>query len=92
MKQEMKDVSNMTVRGVSLGLLRTVAILSVSVLAVSYAAGTFFPRPYDDTDADGQRSGMALYTDAGTGCQYLSVHRTGLTPRLDADGRHVCAR
>lgn len=47
--------------------------------------------PYDDTDNvdTGKRSGMGLYTDHGTGCQYLG--RSGsLTPRLNKDGKHIC--
>lgn len=47
--------------------------------------------PYDDTDSPPHRSGMAVHTDALTGCQYLSAGR-GITPRLDADGRQVCDR
>lgn len=45
-------------------------------------------QPRDDTDPPSGRSGMGLHTDARTGCQYLS--RAGLTPRLDATGKHIC--
>jgi hypothetical protein len=47
---------------------------------------------YDDTDdvVNGVRSEMRLHTDYGTGCQYLSTFLGGVTPRLDADGNHVC--
>ena len=44
-------------------------------------------RPYDDTDADGTRSGLGLYTDARTGCQYLSAGGSGIVPRVDTDGK-----
>ncbi|WP_431222239.1 hypothetical protein ACQ86O_17955 [Serratia sp. L9] len=43
----------------------------------------------DDTDGT-RRSGMALYTDAATGCQYLGVSGYGITPRMDKDGYQVC--
>lgn len=48
--------------------------------------------PYDDTDdrENRQRSGMYLFTDHGTGCQYLGRILGGLVPRLDQDGKQVC--
>lgn len=51
--------------------------------------------PYDDTDdkAKRERSGMVLYTDHGTGCQYLRGGLLGgMTARLDGEGRHVGCR
>jgi hypothetical protein len=51
------------------------------------------PIARDDTDPAGiKRSGMVLYTDAKTGCQYLSVPHGGITPRLGADGRQYGCR
>lgn len=46
---------------------------------------------YDDTDnyADRQRSGLVIYTDHRTGCQYLSRFLGGLTPRLDKNSEHI---
>lgn len=47
--------------------------------------------PRDDSDSPSKRSGMSLYIDYGTGCQYLSTPIFGsLTPRLDADGKQIC--
>lgn len=46
--------------------------------------------PYDSTDPPGGRSGMSIYVDHATGCEYLS--RRGLTPRLDGQGRHMGCR
>lgn len=43
----------------------------------------------DDRET-GQRSGMALRTDHGTGCQYLESAKGGITPRLDRNGKHYC--
>lgn len=45
----------------------------------------------DDTDR-AERSGMILYTDYGTGCQYVSTILGGITPRLDKDGKPVCVK
>lgn len=45
----------------------------------------------DDTDSHEKRSGMRPHVDALTGCQYLSTPGGGITPRLDAQGRHMCA-
>ena len=44
----------------------------------------------DNTDSREKRSGMSLFTDHGTGCQYLSRTFGGLTPRMGADGQQVC--
>jgi hypothetical protein len=49
--------------------------------------GLLVPLPRNDGDAG---PGLRVKTDALTGCQYLQVNSTGLTPRLDADGRHIC--
>lgn len=46
----------------------------------------------DDTDniADQKRSGLKLYTDQLTGCQYISAGLFGgLTPRVDAKQQHL---
>lgn len=61
-----------------------IALLITGLLTV---IGWFVP--YDSTDGPERRSGMALYTDAGTGCQYLGASG-GLTPRLDASGKPMC--
>lgn len=48
--------------------------------------------PRDDTDSPNKRSGMGLYTDHKTGLQYLRAGWFGgLTPRLDANGKHMRA-
>jgi len=46
------------------------------------------PSTTRDSDND-----MLVYTDSGTGCQYLRPNSTnpgGLTPRMGADGKQVC--
>lgn len=51
-------------------------------------------RAYDDTDNEetGERSGMELCIDYGTGCHYLCKPFGGITPRLDGAGKHVGCR
>jgi hypothetical protein len=47
---------------------------------------------YDDTDnaTTKERSGLILYTDYGTGLQYIGGGLFGdIIPRLDANGKHV---
>lgn len=47
----------------------------------------------DDTDPPtGARSQLDLHIDNKTGCHYLSARNGGLTPRLDADGKHICTK
>ena len=43
----------------------------------------------DDTDPPDGVSGLGLYTDNATGCQYLAIRRTGITPRMSATGAHL---
>lgn len=44
----------------------------------------------DETDSATERSALKLYTDYGTGCQYIETRRGGLSPRLDTDGKQIC--
>ncbi|HET8688312.1 MAG TPA: DUF6440 family protein [Methanosarcina sp.] len=45
----------------------------------------------DDSDPANGYSGMSVYTDHLTGCQYLGISGgSALTPRMDASGRQVC--
>lgn len=41
------------------------------------------------TDPENGRSGLAVFTDALTGCQYVSAGG-GLFPRLGREGRPMC--
>lgn len=61
-----------------------VGVFTVIILALANCAKL----GWDDTDGT-SRSGLGLYTDAKTGCQYLSAGGSGITPRLDARGQHV---
>ena len=67
---------------------------ALRIVFVVYMTIVFFgalPIARDDTDPGlwGARSGMSLYTDALTGCQYLSAGTSGITPRLNKEGAHV---
>jgi hypothetical protein len=64
-------------------------------LALALAAGVSILlaascAPHDDTDPPGGRSGLRLFTDHHTGCQYLGNPFGGITPRVDREGRHIC--
>jgi len=37
-----------------------------------------------------RRSNLRLHVDSEYGCHYLSTRGGGVTPRLDAEGEHVC--
>ena len=44
----------------------------------------------DDTDGSNGRSGLTLYTDALTGCQYLRAGIfSGITPRMKGTGKQL---
>ncbi len=63
----------------------------VAAYIIVSAIGACSPR--DATDhPQGERSCMLLRTDHQTGCQYLSEPFGGITPRVDADGRHMGCR
>lgn len=67
------------------GVITVIAVIALWVLSKA---------PYDNTDdiENKERSGMGLYTDHLTGCQYLSRALGGLTPRLHPDGSQVCLK
>lgn len=46
--------------------------------------------PKDSTDPPDGRSGMRLMIDYRTGCHYLGNGSSGIMPRLDQSGKHVC--
>jgi len=65
-----------------LGLFFVFALISKLVIDV-------LPINRDDTDGEWpNRSGLKVYTDALTGCQYLSNGST-LTNRMDIDGSQI---
>jgi len=72
-------------------LLLIIAIMPPLWLAATVAEWALTPAlvQHDDTDPPDSHSGLTLYTDNLTGCQYLSVHGA-LTPRRDRQGQPVC--
>ena len=70
-------------------------LLNVETLIVVIIIGillSLYFVPYDDTDdvKNHTRSGFSLYTDYGTGCQYLRAGIFGgLIPRVDGKGNHI---
>lgn len=44
----------------------------------------------NETDGRKEWSGLKIYTDAATGCEYLGTADGGMTPRLYPSGRHMC--
>ena len=51
-------------------------------------------RDYDSTDdaVKGERSGLKLYIDHETGCEYISSFFGSLSLRLDSKGKHICRK
>lgn len=65
------------------GVGAVILLIAVTIIGLSFRT--------DDTDQSWwQRSGVSVVTDARTGCQYLKSAFGGLTPRMGADGRHIC--
>lgn len=48
--------------------------------------------PNDDSDPESGRSGLSIYRDSLTGCEYVvaGLWPSSATPRLKADGSQVC--
>lgn len=69
-----------------------------ALIAAAFAlllSGCTLEIPRDDTDPpSGPRSGLVVFIDHLTGCEYLalSINNTAspLTPRLQPDGKPVC--
>lgn len=61
----------------------------VILFVIAFAAHGYF-KPKDGTDPEDGRSGLILFTDAKTGCQYVGNPAGGITSRLSAEG-HIGA-
>ena len=65
-------------------------ILFLVVLVIGDYALSFIPYYDTDDDLNEIRSGMSLYTDHLTGCQYLKAGFFGSgMPRLNGAGEHI---
>jgi hypothetical protein len=69
--------------------MKVVIVVGLSIF-LAYAAADAFKLGWDDTDGETKRSGMRLFTDYRTGCQYLGGAWGGITPRVNRDGTHMC--
>ncbi len=72
------------------GVTKAVAWICAAIIVLGLIGSIVGYQQKDDTDPSGGRSGLKIYTDSGTGCQYLSVSGGGVTPRLSADGHPIC--
>ena len=74
--------------------MTTSAKITISLclgLVLSLLIGCYVP--HDNTDPPGGRSGLAIYTDNATGCEYLSAGMFGgITPRIGKDGKPSCGK
>jgi len=79
---------------VALGVMWLVCVWLLGGYAVGALGSVTWDRwrPTDATDADWRhRSGLRLYTDHATGCQYISAGGD-LTARLNASGHQMCVQ
>lgn len=67
------------------------AWVAAAALAITVALGAAeASSPKRGANPLAGRSGdLRAYADNATGCQYLGTARGGLTPRLDASGKHM---
>lgn len=67
-------------------------VFKVVIIAVIIMIGyTLLPNTYDSTDGGMfDRSGVSLRIDHQSGCHYLEGASGGITPRVDAEGNHIC--
>lgn len=86
-KKHYTDVGYYTSKGVAF----FISIGFGTIIIIGAVFGWLLPTPVDATDKSvSVRSGVNLITDYGTGCQYLETNSGGLTPRMNAEGRHIC--
>lgn len=68
---------------------RDVIVIFIVIIALSWI-GNFFHWNWDDSDSVSTRSGMKVFTDAKTGCEYLGRPHGGIIQRFDKIGKQVC--
>lgn len=67
----------------------TIFYITATVVLASVFVSWLLHSRRDDTDNEKDRSGLILYTDHGTGVQYVGTILGGITPRLDVNGNVV---
>lgn len=75
-----------------MAIFRKLALFAVVVLVFDLTFDLAAGRYNRDSTDGTSRSGMRPHTDNATGCQYLSVKGGGITPRIDAYGKHYGCR
>jgi hypothetical protein len=83
------------VAGVAIGIIIGLSILTVITTPptpkklITYDG---WLSDWDNTDDNINKikSGLHVFIDYGTKCQYLSTINGGLTPRLNNNGKHIC--
>lgn len=68
-------------------------MIRVLLFMICFSASLSYVAPYDDTDntETNERSGLKLFTDYGTGCQYIAPAFGSIYPRMDGR-KHVGCR
>lgn len=66
------------------------ALLAAAAFLAHAAATGGFPF-YTRVDPGTGTAGLAVETDAGTGCQYILTPLGGIVPRTGADGKQRCS-
>jgi hypothetical protein len=66
--------------------MQTIFYALASLALAVWVANAFYHAGRDATDGD-KKSGLFLYTDYGTGVQYVGTMYGGLSPRMDKNGK-----
>jgi predicted small lipoprotein YifL len=70
--------------------MKTAAVL-LAVLALIACGKRPVEAPQAQRTETVDTEGLVIHQDRGTGCEYLRAPgKSGLTPRLGPDGKHVC--
>ena len=75
--------------------LATWLLLAPIASAVVFVAHAWATRGFPFTSKVDRRTGtagLAVETDAGTGCQYILTPLGGIVPRTGPDGKQVCGK
>ena len=81
-------------------MIRESTLWGILVGLLLFTIGSSIFWEYDSTDdiVNKKRSGIELYVDYGTGCEYLLFQKgfifthVEVLPRLDKNGKHICNR
>lgn len=93
MEMTQRQIETLIATGVEDGITNIIfkiAIGFVISVVIAVCVLHFSPSEKDSTDPIDGRSGLEIKVDAMTGCQYLTTTKSGLTPRLDANGKQIC--